>query len=31
MREWSMANDSADLARVLDEVDAHLAPLPVSP
>ena len=31
MREWSMANDSADLARVLDEVDAQLAPLPVSP
>lgn len=31
MREWSMANDSADLARVLDEIDAHLAPLPVSP
>ncbi len=31
MREWSMANDSADLARVLDEVDAHLAPLPASP
>ena len=31
MREWSMANDSADLARVLDEVDAHLAPLAVSP
>jgi len=26
-----MANDSADLARVLDEVDAQLAPLPVSP
>jgi anti-sigma regulatory factor (Ser/Thr protein kinase) len=31
MREWSMTNDSADLARVLDEVDAQLAPLPVSP
>ena len=31
MLEWSMANDSADLARVLDEVDAHLAPLAVSP
>ena len=31
MLEWSMANDSADLARVLDEVDAQLAPLPVSP
>lgn len=31
MREWSMANDSADLARVLDEIDAQLAPLPVSP
>ena len=31
MFEWSMANDSADLARVLDEVDERLAPLPVSP
>ena len=31
MLEWSMANDSADLARVLDEVDARLAALPVSP
>ena len=31
MLEWSMANDSAELARVLDEVDAQLAPLPVSP
>ena len=31
MLEWSMANDSADLARVLDEVDERLAPLPVSP
>lgn len=30
MLEWSMANDSADLARVLDEVDERLAPLPVS-
>ena len=31
MLEWSMANDSADLARVLDEVDVRLAPLAVSP
>ena len=31
MIEWSMVNDSADLARVLDEVDARLAALPVSP
>lgn len=31
MLEWSMANASADLARVLDEVDARLAALPVSP
>lgn len=31
MLEWSMANDSADLARVLDEIDERLAPLPVSP
>lgn len=31
MLEWSMANDSADLQRVMDEVDAHLAALPVSP
>ena len=31
MIEWSMANDPADLARVLDEVDARLAALPVSP
>ena len=31
MLEWSMANDSADLARVLDEVDERLAPLAVSP
>jgi anti-sigma regulatory factor (Ser/Thr protein kinase) len=31
MIEWSMANDSADLARVLDEIDAHLAEQPVSP
>ena len=30
MIELSLANDSADLARVLDEVDEHLAPLPVS-
>lgn len=31
MLEWSMANDPADLARVLDEVDARLASLPVPP
>ena len=31
MIEWSMANDSADLQRVMDEVDARLAALPVSP
>jgi anti-sigma regulatory factor (Ser/Thr protein kinase) len=31
MIEWSMANDSADLARVLDEIDARLAEQPVSP
>ena len=31
MIELSMANDSADLARVLDEIDARLAELPVSP
>jgi anti-sigma regulatory factor (Ser/Thr protein kinase) len=30
MIELSMANDSADLARVLDEIDARLAELPVS-
>ena len=30
MIELSLPNDSADLARVLDEVDEHLAPLPVS-
>lgn len=31
MIEWSMVNDSADLQRVMDEVDARLAALPVSP
>lgn len=31
MLAWSMTNDSADLARVLDEVDERLAPLPLSP
>ncbi|NCA82707.1 MAG: ATP-binding protein [Opitutae bacterium] len=30
MIEWSMANDSADLERTLDEVDARLAALDVS-
>ena len=31
MIEMSMVNDSADLQRVMDEVDARLAPFPVSP
>ncbi len=31
MIELSMANDSADMARVLDEIDARLAERPVSP
>ena len=31
MIEWSMANDSADLQRVMDEVDVLLAARPVSP